>query len=241
MKLLKMTSGFLYFLLLLNPSAIAEDNQSPADQPPAVYSNPIYVNGYADGVAAGMNLCRRFPASCGIGTETSLTSSVEPIGGNYVINVIDGAKKCQENPESCGIQVNPNDDGSTQAGKAECQQDPESCGILVKGTKEEGIAQCRENPPSCDIEVDRDALIQEGIEMCKAHPSLYGIETSPPALESPLVASFSIRDGWLYLPMVEVLNPLDESVMTYEARLKLMTGMTPLSFSLIEAVPKISQ
>ncbi len=239
MKPFKVTSSFLY-LLLYHP-AIAEETQNFDDQPPAVYSNPIYVNGYADGVATGMNLCRRFPASCGIGAETSLTTVVELTGGNYVINVIDGAKRCQENPESCGITVNLNTDGSTQAGKEECQRDPESCGIQVQGTKEEGIAQCRENPQSCDIEMDREALIQEGIEMCKAHPSLYGIETQPPPLESPLVASFSIDDGWLYLPMVEVLNPFDESVTTYEARLKLMTGMEPLSFSLIEAIPKHSQ
>jgi len=235
-----LTIGLLWKMLIQPLMAVdnADNNSDNADNVPtfsAPTNNPIYVNGYSAGLSAGMNQCRQFPAACGIGKNSTFSGQIEATPEGYIINVIDGMTQCQQDPASCQIVVNQNTDGSTQAGITQCTQDPKSCGIDLKGTKEEGIAQCRRNPQSCGIIVDTEALIQQGMTICQADPQTCGITLNESA---PLPhATFSLPAGEFSVPAVDVLNLLDDTMMTYQVQLKLIPGREPLSFSLVEAIP----
>ncbi len=226
----------LLSLLLLNSQlSQSQTVTEPTDLPNLLYSNPIYLNGYAEGVVAGMNQCRRFPASCGLdGHADFSTLPLTDAEENITIQVINGLTHCQQNPSSCGITVDYNTDGSTETGIEQCQRDPVSCGIETQGSKQEGISQCRLDPMSCGINLDRDSLLEEGKNICRINPLECGIIST----STPLHGHFDIETGWLHLPAVDVSNLIDkDGTVTYTVGMQLIVGREPLSFSLVEAVP----
>jgi hypothetical protein len=118
----------------------------------------------------------------------------------------------------CGIIVNQNTDGSTQAGIEQCQKNPASCRIAL------------------DQPVNFDSLIEEGKTQCRANPTACGIHSS---CATPARSYVSLTNGTLFIPAVDVPDPFGKSV-TYEVGMKLLPGVEPLSFSVTSAaaIPK---
>jgi len=71
-----------------------------------------------------------------------------PVFCSFDKGKIDGIVKCQTDPESCEISVDP-DDGSTEAGITACQEDPGSCDININNATERAVTQtldCQTDP-----------------------------------------------------------------------------------------------
>ncbi|EDN69771.1 secreted protein [Beggiatoa sp. PS] len=214
----------------------------------------------------GIATCQENPADCGIeidqNTDGSTQQGIEkcqknPADCDIVVDPNDdgstekGITLCQENPADCDIKVNLNKDGSTEEGIEQCQKNPTDCGIEVDtntdGSTEEGIRQCQDDPFSCGILVNPNIneLIKETKAQCQINPASCGIDgntcpTNLPELSGdPILIHgfFSLSNGNLYLPAVDVPTAFDGTVTTYEVEMKMIPGYDPLSFSVINAVP----
>lgn len=232
--------------------------------------SPEYNNGYNDGLKYGMNLCSKTPQACGISLSSDNTNS------DLEQQIKD---QCKQFPASCGIQVGPNTDGSTEEGMAQCRQDPTTCGIELNPDKDQfiqegikqGIAKCQADPSSCEIAGNNDGSTQAGIDQCRQNPTTCGITVNnntdgstqagiaqcqkdpnscgiqinttectwpPNPVNSQLVHGlFSLTEGSLYLPAVDVPNIFDNSVTSYEVQMKIIPGREPLSFTVIQVTP----
>lgn len=304
--------GYMIVLGTVNFPVLGEETTPPTTTSSDTNRSQEYYDGLKDGMdlcsktprACGISLssdntnpddleqqikdqCKRFPASCGIqvgpNTDGSTEEGIEqgqeqcrqdPAACNIELNpgkeqfVQDGIErgiaKCKDDPSSCDIAGN--DDGSTQAGIEQCRQDPQSCeieskqdgitqcqnnpatcGITVNnntdGSTQEGIAQCQNNPNSCGIQVDPnlDEVIQETIVQCRHNPIFCGIDTTQctsPTINSQLIHGFfSLTEGSLYLPAIDVPNIFAGNVTTYEVQMKLIPGQEPLSFTVTQVIP----
>jgi hypothetical protein len=214
----------------------------------------------------GIAICQENPAECGIDVDQNTDGSTQqgiekcqenPADCDIVVDPNDdgsteaGIALCQENPADCDIEVNLNKDGSTNEGIEQCQTNPADCGIEVNantdGSTEEGIKQCQDDPLSCDILVNPNIneLIKETRAQCQANPASCGIEGNSCSTDAPELSGdpilihgfFSLSNGNLYLPAVDVPTAFDGTVTTYEVEMKLIPGYEPLSFSVTNAVP----
>ncbi len=201
----------------------------------------IEINQNTDGsTTQGIAQCQNDPKSCGIETNQNTDGSTSQ-----------GIAQCQNDPKSCGLEINQNTDGSTLEGITQCQNDPSSCGITITqntdGSTIEGIRQCQNDPLSCEIIVNPNLnkIIQETKAQCQREPASCGIDinncpTSVPDQPASLVkvhGFFSLSDGKLYLPAVDVPTALDGTVTTYEIELKIIPGREPLSFVITKGAP----
>ncbi len=200
----------------------------------------IEVNLNDDGSTAdGIAQCQNDPASCEIEVNLNTDGSTTA-----------GVTQCQDDPASCDIEVNFNTDGSIADGIAQCQNDPASCGITVDyntdGSTQAGIAQCQKDPLSCGIQVNPNVTkaFQEAKTQCKNNPISCGIDIKNCPVDSRQTCTpikvhgfFSLGQGDLYLPAVDVPTAFDGTVTTYQVEMKLISGREPLSFSVEKAVP----
>ncbi|HDN25850.1 MAG TPA: hypothetical protein ENG03_01885 [Thioploca sp.] len=265
-------------LFAFNPVAYAEENtdssSSPDGSSPSTSEPPDtdarYTNGYNDGLAAGMELCKKSPRACGISLYATSGRSEDEIKQETVA-------QCQDDPASCEIEVNLNTDGSTEEGRQQCLNNPADCDIEINqntdGSTEEGRQQCLNNPADCDIEINQNTdgsteegrqqclndplscgisvnpnlneAIQETKAQCQRDPASCGIEVNCPTPPDKPDGStcahsfFSLSEGQLYLPAVDVPTAFDGTVTTYKVQLKQMPGSTeePFLFSVTNAVP----
>ncbi len=239
-------------LFAFNPVAYAEENtdssSSPDGSSPSTSEPPDtdarYTNGYNDGLAAGMELCKKSPRACGISLYATSGRSEDEIKQETVA-------QCQDDPASCEIEVNLNTDGSTEEGRQQCLNNPADCDIEINqntdGSTEEGRQQCLNDPLSCGISVNPNLneAIQETKAQCQRDPASCGIEVNCPTPPDKPDGStcahsfFSLSEGQLYLPAVDVPTAFDGTVTTYKVQLKQMPGSTeePFLFSVTNAVP----
>jgi hypothetical protein len=181
------------------------------------------------GIEQGVAKCQADPSSC-------------EIAGNEDGSTEEGIEQCRQDPQACQIE-------SKQDGITQCQTNPTTCGINVNnntdGSTQEGIAQCQKNPNSCGIQVDPNLsqVIQETIAQCRHNPTFCGIDTTQCTSPSNPVNSqlvhgfFSLTEGSLYLPAIDVPNIFDGSVTSYEVQMKIIPGREPLSFTVIQVAP----
>jgi hypothetical protein len=178
--------------------------------------------------------CQRDPASCGIKDGQTQKEIEDQIKA-----------ECLDDPASCGIETD-NSDGSTKEGIAQCKNDPQSCGIPVSqdGTCsttlqqgiQQGIQQCKDDPQSYGIPVSQDGTcsttfqqgiqqgIQQGKKQCKDDPASCEI-----IIEN---AYFSMSDGKLFLPRVDIHTAIDGTLTTLKVEMQMIPGRDPLSFSI---------
>jgi hypothetical protein len=188
----------------------------------------------------GIAQCQNDPSSCGIEVNQNTDGSTS-----------EGIAQCQNDPSSCGIQFNQNTDGSTLEGITQCQNDPSSCGITINqntdGSTIAGIQQCQNDPLSCEIIVNPNLnkIIEETKAQCQREPASCGIDINncpssgsdqPTGLVN-VHGFFSLSDGKLYLPAVDVPTALDGTVTSYELELKIIPGREPLSFVIVDFAP----
>jgi hypothetical protein len=134
----------------------------------------------------------------------------------------EGIQQCQNDPSSCGIIQNADD--SLDMGIKQCQNDPSSCGIIVSNSVNDAVqeikAQCQKNPEICGIEVN-------------------GSTSSSDKFCTPVIVhgSFSLKDGKLFLPAVDIPTAFDGTVTTFEIEMEIISGREPLSFTIINAIP----
>jgi hypothetical protein len=202
--------------------------------------------------------CRIDPASCGIETGNYDDSAEAYIAqgiaqcqtdpqcceGNTTCSTQACTDICQTSPSDCGINIT----GTLEEGIQQCQNDPSSCGITqnAEGELETGIQQCQNDPSSCGIIVSNSVndAVQEIKAQCQKNPAICGIEvngstsTSDDSCTSVFVhGSFSLNDGKLFLPAVDVPTAFDGTVTTFEIEMEIISGREPLSFTIINAVP----
>jgi hypothetical protein len=184
--------------------------------------------------------CLDDPASCGIETDNSDGSTKK------------GIAQCKNDPQSCGIPVSQDGTCSTtlqqgiQQGIQQCKDDPQSYGIPVSqdGTCsttfqqgiQQGIQQCKDDPQSYGIPVEQDGTcsttlqqgiqqgIQQGKKQCKDDPASCEI-----IIEN---AYFSMSDGKLFLPRVDIHTAIDGTLTTLKVEMQMIPGRDPLSFSI---------
>ncbi|RKZ92814.1 MAG: hypothetical protein DRR19_03100 [Candidatus Parabeggiatoa sp. nov. 1] len=230
--------------------------------PPPSSTDPQYVNGYYAGTEVGMAFCRNNPSACGISrylpngvsdedikNETMAQCQKDPSACEIDTDayIKEGQQQCLNDPASCQIDTA----AYTEAGRQQCQNDPASCDIEANldttACIEEGRQQCRNDPPSCGISINPDInnAIQETKAQCQTNPASCGIDmancpTTPgSSCGSSTNALFSLSDGNLHLPAVEVPTGFDGSVTTYQVQMKIISGREPLSFSVTSAVPLV--
>lgn len=201
----------------------------------------ITVNQNQDGfIAEGIKQCQNDPAFCQIEIDQNQDGSIA-----------EGIAQCQNDPVSCHIERNQNQDGSTADGIVQCQNDPSSCDITIyynlDGSNQEGIKQCQNDPLSCGIPANPNLneIIATTKAQCQANPASCGIDvnncsvTTPEQSCGPIIVHsfFSLEDGSLSIPAVDVLTAFDGTITTYEVKMKLISGFEPLSFSILSIVP----
>ncbi len=168
----------IWLLFLVNPTF--------AEPPPQPEFKPFYDNGYSDGFDAGIEYCRKSPASCGISvgqnTDGSTQAGIDqcqkyPFSCGITLGAEDGIEECRKDPKSCDIEVDQNTDGATEEGIKKCQTDPTSCNIDVT---QKGVEQCQKDPASCSIDVNqnKDGSTQDGIAQCQNDPTSCGIDVN---------------------------------------------------------------
>ncbi|MCK5524773.1 MAG: hypothetical protein KAI83_16735 [Thiomargarita sp.] len=183
--------------------------------------------------------CLDNPASCGIKTAEQIQKEIEE----------KIKAECLDNPASCGINTG-NYDGSTEEGIAKCKNDPQSCGIPVcsipveqdstcSTTLQQGIQQgiqlCKDDPQSYGIPIEQDGTcsatleqgIQQGIQQCRKQCK------DDPAYCEIIIENgyFSMSDGKLFLPRVDVPTPLNGTMTILQVEMQMIPGRNPLSFS----------
>jgi len=205
-----------------------------------------------------MAQCQKDPSACEIDTDAYIKEGQQQCLNDPASCQIDtaayteaGRQQCQNDPASCDIEVNLDTTACIEEGRQQCRNDPASCGIEVNldttACIEEGRQQCRNDPPSCGISINPDInnAIQETKAQCQTNPASCGIDmancpTTPgSSCGSSTNALFSLSDGNLHLPAVEVPTGFDGSVTTYQVQMKIISGREPLSFSVTSAVPLV--
>jgi hypothetical protein len=190
----------------------------------------IEVNLNTDGsTEAGKKECREDPASCNIDTETYLE---------------EGRQQCRDDPASCNIDT----EAYLEEGRQQCSNDPASCDINTASYIEQGRQQCINDPPSCGINVNQNLAeaIQETKAQCQIDPNSCGIEinncpTPNPEECDPVTVHgfFSLSEGKLHLPAVDVPTAFDGTVTSYQVEMKQIPGQPdkPFLFSVINILP----
>jgi hypothetical protein len=112
----------------------------------------------------------------------------------------------------------------------------------IDGSTEQGIAQCRRDPLSCGIDIDPNLnnVIKETIAQCQNNPTFCGIDLTqcPTPNQTKIIRGFfSLSDGSLHLPAIDVPNVFNNNVISYEVEMKIVPGREPLSFSITSAIP----
>jgi hypothetical protein len=74
---------------------------------------------------------------------------------------------------------------------------------------------------------------------CRNNPGFCGISLSncPASTNKVVHGFFSLSEGSLYLPAIDVPNIFNSTVITYQVQMKLIAGREPLSFAITSAVP----
>jgi hypothetical protein len=184
-------------------------------------------------IAQGIAQCQKDPQCCEIAIDKNTTCSTQAC-----------TDICRNKPSDCGINIT----GTLEEGIQQCQNDPSSCGIIqnADGSLEKGIQQCQNDPSSCGIIVSSSVndAVREIKAQCQKNPAICGIEvnssTSPSddSCTSVIVhGSFSLNDGRLFLPAVDVPTAFDGTVTTFEIEMEIIPGREPLSFTIINVVP----
>lgn len=184
-------------------------------------------------IAQGVAQCQKDPQCCEIAIDKNTSCSTQAC-----------TDICQNDPSDCGINII----GTLEEGIQQCQNDPSSCGITqnADGSLEKGIQQCQNDPASCGIIVSNSVnnAVQEIKAQCQKNPAICGINesgstsTSDDSCTSVIVhGSFSLNDGKLFLPAVDVPTAFDGTVTTFEIEMEIISGREPLSFTIINAVP----
>lgn len=248
--------GYTTILWAVTFPVLSQETTQPST---TTSSDTSHSQEYYDGLKDGMNLCSKTPRACGISlssddTNPDLEQQIKDqckqfpascgikVGPNTDGSTEEGIEQCRQDPQSCQIE-------SKQDGITQCQTNPTTCGITVNnntdGSTQEGIAQCQKNPNSCGIQVDPNLsqVIQETIAQCRHNPTFCGIDTTQCTSPSNPVNSqlvhgfFSLTEGSLYLPAIDVPNIFDGSVTSYEVQMKIIPGREPLSFTVIQVAP----
>jgi hypothetical protein len=207
---------------------IIEETITQCQDDPA--SCEIEVNLNTDGsTEEGKEQCQQDPASCNIDTQTYIEQ---------------GQQQCRDDPESCNIDMEAYLEQSLQ----QCRNDPASCGINTDSYIEQGRQQCIDNPSSCGINVNANLAdaIQETKAQCQKDPNSCGIEindctASPPQSCDPITVHgfFSLTEGQLHLPAVDVPTAFDGTVTSYQVEMKQIPGQPdkPFLFSVTSILP----
>ncbi|MCK5719778.1 MAG: hypothetical protein KAH84_07490 [Thiomargarita sp.] len=194
--------------------------------------NSIYTNGYSEGVIDGMQFCRQNPFFC------TTVKELDPLyEGGYNQGVFEGMLICKQNPLSCDIteDITSSKEMFREVVKQGCRDNPASCGIDENndGSTQEGITQCQENPISCGINIAEN--FEQGILQCQNDPTSCGIEVNN--LQNGIHSTFSVENGNLFLPAVDVATGFDGTITTFEVKMQIIPGREPLSFFITEVIP----